>query len=223
MSIQVVKVGGSLASQPKTLKALCLKLAESSKKHKFVLVPGGGEFADVVRKMGAIYSLSDTASHRMAILGMEQYGLLLHDLMPDTVVVDTIVEARGALEMGKLPVFFPSKLVFNEDSLENTWDVTSDSIALYVAARLGASKVVLVTDVDGVFTTDPKRNLDAVLITSLKAEKLLGFKARTSVDIFFPKLLMKAGIPCIVVNGLYPERVEAAIDGQPTVSTLICP
>lgn len=224
MKTVVLKVGGSLALYPDELRALCKKLTELSKKHRLVIVPGGGESADVVRRLDRVYSLSNIASHRMAILSMDQYGLLLHDLMPSTAAVYTIEEARDALETGRLPIFLPSKLLFNDDDpLPNSWDVTSDSIALYIAAVLKSLRLVLVTDVDGVFTADPKKNPDAVLIRHLSAEGLSGFKARTSVDRFLPKLLLSTGLTCIVVNGRRPERVEAAIDGEPTVSTLICP
>jgi aspartokinase-like uncharacterized kinase len=46
----VVKVGGSLAAYPEKLRSLCVKLSEISKKQKLLIVPGGGEFADTVRK-----------------------------------------------------------------------------------------------------------------------------------------------------------------------------
>ena len=58
--------------------------------------------------------------------------------------------------------------MLSEDPLENSWDVTSDSIAVYIADRLQV-KVLLVTDVDGVYTNDPKSNPEAKLIKKLSA------------------------------------------------------
>ena len=49
MNAVVVKVGGSLALFPEKLRNLCAKISEISKEHKLIVVPGGGEFADVVR------------------------------------------------------------------------------------------------------------------------------------------------------------------------------
>ena len=221
MNSTIVKVGGSLALHPKKLRALCAKLNEVSNKHKLIVVPGGGEFADIVRRLDERFSLSSHVSHRMAILGMDQYGLLLSDLMPNSVTVRDFEEIKYFIDSDRLPVFLPSNLMLSEDQLENSWNVTSDSIALYTAGRLQALKVLLVTDVDGVYKVDPKKDSDAKLINNLSVSELLAMNKWTSVDAFLPKLLLKTHIDCFVVNGLFPERVEAVLDGRDVVCTII--
>ncbi len=186
MDAAVVKVGGSLAAYPEKLKALCAKLSEVSKKHKLIVVPGGGEFADTVRAIDKRFNLSPAVSHRMAILGMDQYGFLLSHLLPDSCVVTRLEKVQEPLDLGKLPVFLPSNFLLNKDPLENSWDVTSDSIAVYIAGQLHASRVLLVTDVDGVYTCDPKKFSDAKLISKLSAKELLKMNKKTSVDIVLP-------------------------------------
>jgi aspartokinase-like uncharacterized kinase len=185
-----------------------------------IVVPGGGEFADVVRDLDRRFSLSSAAAHRMAILGMDQYGLLLSDLTLISLVADSLEDVADA-GFGKLIVFLPSKLMLNEDSLENSWNVTSDSIAAYIACRLNASQLLLVTDVDGVYTNDPKIDADAKLIKKLTSKQLLDMNRRTSVDLYLPKFLLKSKIECIVVNGLFPERIEAILAGKEAVCTII--
>jgi 5-(aminomethyl)-3-furanmethanol phosphate kinase len=221
MNATIVKVGGSLALHPEKLKALCAKLSDISKKHRLVVVPGGGEFADVVRCLDKRFSLSSGASHRMAILGMDQYGVLLSDLMPNSVTVDKLEEIKYFLDSGSLPVFLSFNQLLKEEQLENSWNVTSDSIAVYFATRLQALKVLLVTDVDGVYTNNPKNYPDAKLIKNLSAGQLLEMNKRTSVDKNLPELLLKTSIDCFVVNGLFPERVEAVLEGEDAVCTLI--
>jgi aspartokinase-like uncharacterized kinase len=135
--------------------------------------------------------------------------------------VSSLEDAKKASDSGKLPVFLPSQLMLNEDPLENSWDVTSDSIAVYIAEKAGSGKVVLITDVDGIFTDDPKNHSAARLIKALSASELLDMSKRTSVDKFLPKLLLKTSIECFVINGLFTERVEAVLDGQDTIFTLI--
>jgi len=120
-----------------------------------------------------------------------------------------------------VPIFLPSRLMFQDDPLEHSWDVTSDSIAAYIASRLNTDKVILVTDVDGIFTSDPKKYSDAKLIKKLSTKKLLKLAQRTSVDKFLPKLLLNTQIDCYVVNGAYPERIEAILAGQHTICTLV--
>jgi len=217
----VIKVGGSLAEAPELLSALCIRLSELAKSYDFVVVPGGGRFADVVRDSDVRFNLSSGVSHRMAILGMDQFGLLLAQITPNSCATYLLSDAKQLSETEAVPIFLPSRLMFKEDPLKNSWDVTSDSIAAYVASRLQAAKVLLVTDVDGIFTKDPKKNEDATLIGRLSPAELLELNVRTSVDCFLPKLLLEAPVDCYVVNGRHPERVEAVLAGQQAVCTLI--
>ena len=221
MDAIVVKVGGSLALHPKQLRVLCSKLSEASTKYKLIVMPGGGEFSDVVRKVDKRFKLSVEVSHRMAILGMDQYGYLLSDLMPGSHASNKFEDAQKLLLQDKLPVFLPSNFLFEDTSLENSWDVTSDSIAIYIAGKLQAEKVILVKDVDGVYSSDPKKFSDAKLIEKISVRKLSEMDNGTSVDKFLPKLLMQIKIECFVVNGLYPERMQAILEGLPAIYTII--
>jgi aspartokinase-like uncharacterized kinase len=217
----VVKVGGSLAEDPERLIDLCTKLGGLAKSYELVVVPGGGRFADVVRDSDKRFNLFSEISHRMAILGMDQFGLLLSQITPNSCATFFLDDAKQLSATEVVAVFLPSRLMFKEDPLKNSWDVTSDSIATYVASRLQAAKVLLVTDVDGIFTKDPKKHEDATLIEHVSAEKLLKMNTRTSVDRFLPKLLLEAPIDCYVVNGRHPERIEAILAEQQATCTLI--
>ncbi len=221
MNATVLKIGGSLALYPEKLRALCTQLSLSSKKHRLIVVPGGGEFADVVRNLDKRFSLSCNASHKMAILGMDQYGILLSDLIPNSVAVSKLDEIEYFLGMGKLPILMPSNLMLGVDPLENSWDVTSDSITVYIASRLNVSRVLLITDVDGIYSEDPKKQPDAKLIAQITAQELLELEIRTSVDKALPKLLLNSHVDCFVVNGLFPERVQSILENKITVCTIL--
>jgi 5-(aminomethyl)-3-furanmethanol phosphate kinase len=220
MALTVLKVGGSLAAEPEKLRSLMKILDELSKTKPLVVVPGGGEFADTVRKLDKQYSLDRQVSHCMAILAMDQYGLLLSDLAANCVIVRSFDEATTASNSGKLPIFLPSQVMFQEDPLENSWEVTSDSIALYIAHKLQAEEVLLVTDVDGIYTANPKTENSATLIKEISPQEFL-LKTRTAVDTALPLLLKKWHITCYVVNGFYPERVKALLEGKAAVASLI--
>ncbi len=217
----VIKIGGSLSENPSMLKKLCKKLTEIAQKHSVTVVPGGGKFADAVREADQRYALPAEAAHKMAISGMDQYGLLLAQIIPNSCATYSLVAAKQFSKRKAVPVFLPSRLMFTKNPLEASWDVTSDSIAAYVASCLKADKLILVTDVDGVFTSDPKKHSAAKLIPRLSANELLAFAERTSVDKFLPKLLLKTHLDCYMVNGAYPERVDAIIAGQNTTCTHI--
>jgi len=216
----VIKVGGSLAEAPAALKALCKELGEVAKKHSIAIVPGGGKFADVVRAIDRRFALPSAVAHRMAILAMDQYGLLLSQLIPNSRPIIALKEAHRLLRKQIVPVLLPSELMLQDDPFEPSWDVTSDSIAAYFASRLGAAKLILVTNVDGIFTKDPKKFKEAELFEEISIAEFLAV-GRTSVDKFLPKLLSETALDCYVVNGKRPERIAALLDGRDTVCTRI--
>ena len=80
--LTVVKVGGGVAA---TCRRLCTALGALGERHPLLVVPGGAGFADAVRDADRRFELSAEASHRMAILGMEQFGWLLSELIPGAV------------------------------------------------------------------------------------------------------------------------------------------
>lgn len=217
----VIKVGGSLARQPVALKVLCLKLSDLSKRHKLLVVPGGGDFADVVREAEKTFPLSAKILHKMAILGMEQFGLLLSELIPGSIVVSSFSECMAYWGFERVPVFLPSKMMSDEDPLEASWDVTSDSIAALVAWRVKADVVVLAKDVDGVFSIDPKLNSGAALIEEISVMELTKMEGGNVVDHYLSRFLKDKCLNCYVVNGLFPDRLLAMLDGKKTICTLI--
>jgi 5-(aminomethyl)-3-furanmethanol phosphate kinase len=217
----VIKVGGSLAEHPATLKTLGIELCRLAKNHQITVVPGGDKFADVIRDLDAKFALPAVVTHRMAILAMDQYGLLLSQVIPDCHVCDSLEAALEISSKGQVGVFLPTKLLSAYDPFEPSWDVTSDSISAYIAVKLNALNAIFVTDVDGVFTKDPKSQSDAALMKTISTYELIKFHKRTSVDKFLPKFLMKNPLSCYVVNGRFPERLSAILSGQKVICTRI--
>lgn len=217
----IIKVGGSLAEDPASLKALCQVLSVLAKTHRILIIPGGGKFADIVREFDERFNLSDTVAHKMAILAMDQFGLFLSNIAPNSCISYALEKAEKLSATGKLPILLPSRLMFHKDLLEHSWDVTSDSIAAYIAGLLHAKKLILVTDVGGIFTNDPKTDLNARLIEELSAKELLSWNEETSVDRFLPRMLLTVRLDCYVVNGKYPKRIKAILENEETLCTRI--
>ncbi|XES78648.1 MAG: delta 1-pyrroline-5-carboxylate synthetase [Candidatus Bathyarchaeia archaeon] len=219
----MIKVGGSLSEDPATLEALGKAISEIARTHQIVVVPGGGKFADTVRDLDAKFSLPAAVSHRMAILAMDQYGLLLTQLIPDSQVCRSLKDAFTISGTGAVPIFLPATLLLEGDPFTPSWEVTSDSIAAYIANQLDAPKVVFATDVDGIFTQNPKQNPNAKLLNTVSARELLKFGQHTSVDTFLPQLLLEHPLDCFVVNGKFPDRLKAVLAEEPTVCThIVC-
>jgi len=219
--VEIIKVGGSLSEDSASLTTLCQELGALAKSYRMLVVPGGGKFADVVREFYHNFVLSDTVVHKMAILSMDQFGLFLSSITPNSQITYVLEEARSLSSAGILPIILPSRLMFQKDPLEHSWNVTSDSIAAYIAGLLLAKKLILVTDVDGIFTEDPKKDPNARMIEKLSVNELLGWSKRTSVDKFLPRMLLKTRVDCYVVSGKHPERIKAILKGEKTICTQI--
>ncbi|RLI05648.1 hypothetical protein DRO26_01625 [Candidatus Bathyarchaeota archaeon] len=219
----VIKVGGSLAEKPKNLRNFCLQLARFSRFYRILVIPGGGVFADVVRILDRTYRISAKTTHTMAVLGMDQYGFFLADLIPNSRIVYSLKEAKKAASLKVLPVLIPSRLVLKTKLLKPSWEVTSDSIAAYVAAKIKAKKLLLVTDVDGIFTENPKTNPSSNFLKEISTTELLKWNTRTCVDKFAPKLIQKFRTDSYVVNGYYPVRIRKILEEKPTIYTKINP
>ncbi len=80
----------------------------------------------------------------MAVLGMDQYAHLLASRVSRGVVVSSRAEIERPYVRGQLPVLAPSAWLSAADPLPHSWDVTSDSIAAWVAGELRAARLVLV-------------------------------------------------------------------------------
>jgi aspartokinase-like uncharacterized kinase len=144
----VVKVGGALSGVPGALDDVSEALVALATRVPVVVVPGGGPFAEQVRRAQREVGATEDAAHWMAVLGMEQYAHLLADHVPGAHLADTLDALRGA-GAGEVLIFAPYRWMRQEDPLPHTWDVTSDSIAAVVAAALDAPELLLVKAVTG--------------------------------------------------------------------------
>ena len=87
---------------------MCAALGELGERHPLLVVPGGAGFADAVRDADRRFGLSAATSHRMAILGMEQFGWLLSELIPGAVRCADLAQVRAGRTTVLLPAACPS-------------------------------------------------------------------------------------------------------------------
>jgi len=139
-----VKVGGGILKEVETFDAVLLALRAGAQSRRLLVVPGGGPFADAVRDVDRRLGLSDSAAHWMAVLAMDQHAHLIAARLAGAVLVAEPREIAAALEAHGIPVLAPSRWLRAADPLPHSWDVTSDSIAAWVAGRVGARALVLV-------------------------------------------------------------------------------
>lgn len=204
MSIkQVVKIGGSLFPNH------AINLAKKLKNTNSLIVLGGGEFANLIRRYDGEMGFSDETNHWCAIDCMDIIAKLVNDKVESAKLAYSIEDANEISNKGFTPIFVVSEFLRSEDPFECSWDVTSDSIAVYISHLLNAN-LLIVTNVNGIYTQEPKEP-GSTFISKIDAKTLLTFQ-ESSIDVMLPSLLLKFGTNCYVVNGKYPERVLSLID-----------
>ncbi len=207
----VLKVGGSL-SRGQRLAALCQTIGQLGSQQRLLIVPGGGDFADAVRDHYRRYHLRETTAHRMALLAMDQYGWLLSDMIPGSSAVRDILSARAIAAMGRVPILLAAALLIEADPLPHSWQVTSDSIAAWIAGLVGATRLVLLKDVDGLFSDQS----DTAQLLPVIRVKDLGDR-RGGVDEYLSAVLTACNLETWVINGQQPDRlVELLLTSQTT-------
>jgi len=206
----IVKLGGSLQEKGREIIRFLSDYAEK-KAHTVIIIPGGGHFVKWIKKLSEQEVISDDAAHWMAVLGMHQYGFYLAD-GSGMEIVESIEELRNVVHIG---VLLPYNLLKDDDSLPHTWNVTSDTIAAFVANKVCEKSFIKLTDVDGLM--DDK----GLLVRQIHA-KAMNKNARTGcVDAELPLFLMQNGMSCTIVNGNFTERIIAVIEGVETICTKI--
>jgi aspartokinase-like uncharacterized kinase len=218
--LTVVKVGGGLGrgAGDEALRGLCATVGALGERHPLLVVPGGAGFADAVRDADRRFGLTATASHRMAILGMEQFGWLLSELIPRAVRCADLARA-GELAGRQTVVVLPAGLPLA--ALPASWQVTSDSIAAWVAEQVGAGRLVLVKEADGLFAD---RTARAAPIGRLSVAGLAALRAAgraDDVDEHLPAVLAGARFETWVIGGRDPARLAELLDRGATAGTRI--
>lgn len=191
----VVKLGGSLAESGRLQGMLDIV---ASARVPVVIVPGGGEFADAVRRAQADFGFCDRIAHRMALLAMHQSALMMSALQARLAPAETLAQMRRALAAAQIPVWLPYKMAARDQRIPADWSATSDALAARLTERLRCKRVVLVKSC-AVKTTAPLATLQRAGI----------------VDAVFPAIVERAQLDWRVLGSGQEEDLAALINAQP--------
>jgi aspartokinase-like uncharacterized kinase len=187
----VVKLGGSLFD---VAEAVVSVLRRSPR--PLLIVPGGGRFADTVRAVGVD---QDTA-HWMAIAGMEQFGWYISSFG---------LPATDHLALPQAPtVLLPYRLLRERDPLPHRWEITSDTIAAWVACELGTGLLLL-------------KSVDGLLVDNILQEKITGPLVSESIDPGFIPYVLEHRVRTTFLNARHPGRMEKFLYGEGVPCTII--
>jgi isopentenyl phosphate kinase len=257
-NLLVVKLGGSAITD----KARALHLRRGTiasvarvlaRHHDYMIVHGAGSFGHIpVRKyrlLNGIRSRRQLTGYAMTkasllALEMELVSILAKEGVPVAPVFASscLIANRGRikahfydgvknmLRLGLIPCI-GGDLV--QDLTLGASVVSGDQIAASLALAFHAKTIVFGTDVDGLFTADPKTDSKAELVTRVSAEELYGWTKKAGLartpdvsggmrgklrEILRPA---RAGVRVVIVNLNEPERLDRAMAGLPTTGTII--
>jgi len=225
--ILAISLGGSLLYENGSINANYVReisalLLTESKKTAIALSVGGGapsrEYARAVRELAsnefladraAIYATRANATIVLSALGEKAFPKVITDL--DDAVI--------ALEQDKIPVC--------GGMMEG---ITTDTVALLLAERVGAKKLVNLSKIDAIYSSDPRVDPRAKKLSLLTHKQLVELAARfdqrratTSFvfDLMACKLAARSNIELHFVNGRDLKQVKKALAGANHAGSIV--
>jgi len=195
----VVKLGGSLYNTPE-LPQWLTALADYSTQHSIVIVPGGGPFADQVRRAQALHHFNDGIAHHMALIAMKQFGLLLASIAPKCQLINGLETPRGPFS-----IWLPNDELLLEPDLKKSWDISSDSIALWLTNKLDAEQLLLI-----------KRPL-------IQTSSIAALTSRSVIDAGFAQLFAEKRITTKIINYQSYSNLETSLSKPTELVSLYLP
>ncbi len=208
----VFKIGGKILENSNNIKSTFSQLTQLFEKEilqKIIVIPGGGTLANFVRSLDDILEIGDDLAHWIAIYSMNYNGIILNRKYPNLESIDKLKTFQDAKQM--FCIFLPYSFLREDDTLPHNWDVTSDSIALYVANKLKLSQCFLIKNIDGIFNIDKEliKSISTFKYNELKRSNQLeniiendsNIKKSKPIDSHLLKLIEKYKTPCYILNG----------------------
>ncbi|MFX0004384.1 MAG: hypothetical protein ACFE9C_04535 [Candidatus Hodarchaeota archaeon] len=209
----IFKIGGKILEDLDNLKSTISQLEQIYEENlisKIIIIPGGGSFANFIRKIYSELKFTEEIAHWMGIISMNYNGLELTKKFPNLQIIESYEKLKEKKK--SLCIFLPYEFIKANDKLPHSWDVTSDSIALFIAKELELNECFLIKDVDGILN---KKNqvIKEISTSKFKDMRNSGDLAKsiseneslkemtTPIDPYTTILIENYKISCIILNG----------------------
>lgn len=214
----VISVGGSVlvpSLESQNISGYSSMLMELSEKFSiWVVVGGGGEarrYIEVCRTMG----MDEASSDEIGIMVTRINASLLVRGLSEAAYPAVAEDYQKALEYslsGRIVVMggvTPAQ--------------TTDAVSAVLAEQVGADLLLNATAVDGIYTSDPKKDPGAKKYEKITPAELMeiigssgmGAGANNVLDLVACKVLERSGIPMLVLDGRDPANLKRALlDGK---------
>lgn len=213
----IVSIGGSVLAkelQPEKFKGYANVIKEIGKNHTVFIVTGGGkaarEYIGVARDLGSDEATCDFIGIDITRLNAR----LLIAALGEAAYYEPPLnykEARNASLTGKIVVMGGV-----------TPGQTTDAVSAVLSEYVGADLLINATSIDGVYTSDPKKNKDARKFETMTPHQLIEIVMKTEmvaganspIDLLAAKIIERSNIKTIVLNGENPQNILDAVSGK---------
>ena len=221
-----LSIGGSVLApdlDPERVRAYADVVSDLADEHEVGVVVGGGtkarEYIESARALGANEIELDRIGIGVTRLNARLLMAALGERAAPTPPTG-YAEAEAAMRRGEVPVMGGTHPAH-----------TTDAVSAALAEDSGADLLVFATSVPGVYSADPTIDGDAERYDELSAAELVGVIAEMEmnagaaapVDLLAAKIVQRAGLSAIVVDGTDPGTVARAIERDEFEGTRIRP
>lgn len=221
----VVKLGGSLLFEKNgslridfIQRFLDILREPSVREKKTVVVVGGGATARQYINCARGSVLNESALDQLGILASRLNASLLYTMFYNAFpTVPSTLEELARMYASNMPVLFMGGLQPGQ---------STTTVSALVAEATG-SGLIIATDVEGVYTADPKKDPNAKLLESVSVEKLIEVFSNVQkageyrlLDLLTLQIIKRSKIPVRVVKGDPPENIKRVIRGE-SIGTII--
>lgn len=214
----VLKLGGHVVFREGVdvglLRQYASMLSELYDGGRWVVVVGGGDFARRYVAAARMLGLDEASCDELAIMATRIHAALFARALGDVACQSTPTtagEIRQLTGLGKIVV--SGGLQPGQSTM---------AVSVLAASVTGAERIVVATDVDGIYTSDPKKDPGAKIIPRMRFEELESLARNVSqrageyqvVDMVGLSMLLRTRTPLYYVNGNRVEEVRDAILGK---------
>lgn len=242
----VVKVGSSTLTHSsgrlnlRRIEALAKTLSDLKNAGKEIILVTSGAVSAGIAKAGlghrpesleekqAMASIGQSELMKIYDRFFSDYGHKIGQILMTRDVVDNPVRRVAAentfntlLRMGCIPIV-------NENDAVSTDELVkfggNDILSAHVANLCHADVLINLSDIDGLFDSDPRKNPDAKLVERVEdIDAILSFAGGAGTDrgtggmeakLTAAKMVTSNGIPMYIMNGSDPEILYRLLDGE---------
>lgn len=212
----VVALGGSVLSldHPRRIEETAAIIMKASHDIDIYVVVGGGKTARTYIATARTFCTDERYMDSLGIAATRLNALLFNTFFrrPIPCTIEEAIKMDAPIIMGGTE---PGH--------------STDAVAAMLARELKPARLLIATDVDGVFDKDPKLNPDAKKFDTVSIKQLRMWAGgnweqagkSAVIDGIACEIIDEARIPTYVVNGQYLDRLENAIYGRKFYGTVV--